>query len=366
MTEITLTRVTDWTTLGENWRALEAQSDCSFFQSWTWTGCLAEERYSDPILLEAFHGGRRAVLGLFNRRRDWLGRERLLLGETGLAGHDTVFIEWNGLLAARDAPAALLADCLRAACCGPVDGRRPRLSRQVVLSGVGSTALDAARHTGQTLLVRRSVAAPFVDLAEIRSNGGEYLSALSANARYQIRRSDRAYGELVLRRASSRDEALAYLDQLAGLHQAAWRRRGRPGAFAQPKFARFHRELIEHGLQRGEVALLQLVSDEAIVGLLYNFEWRGMVSAYQSGFDYPAAGRHQKPGLTCHHQAIEDAAQRGLARYDFLAGADRYKRSLATSEAKLHWVQLGKPPIERRMIQWLKERVKFSLRRSSP
>jgi CelD/BcsL family acetyltransferase involved in cellulose biosynthesis len=357
MTEITLSRVTDWTSLGENWRALEARSDCSFFQSWTWTGCLAEERFSDPILLEAFHGGRRAVLGLFNRRRDWLGRERLLLGESGLARHDSVFIEWNGLLAARDAPMALLADCLRAACCGSLGGHRSRTSRQVVLSGVGSAEVDAARRTGQALLVRRSMAAPFVDLTNIRSIGRKYLSELSANARYQIRRSDRAYGELVLRRAGSRDEALQYLDELAALHQATWQRRGRPGAFAQPNFARFHRELIERGLHRGEIALLQLVSDAGIVGFLYNFEWHGTVSAYQSGFDYPGAGKHQKPGLTCHHQAIEDAALRGLARYDFLAGADRYKRSLATAETELYWAQLGKPAVERRMIQWLKEQL---------
>jgi CelD/BcsL family acetyltransferase involved in cellulose biosynthesis len=337
MNEITLSRVADWTTLGENWRALEAQSDCSFFQSWTWTGCLAEERFSDPILLEAFHGGRRAVLGLFNRRRDWLGRERLLLGESGLVAHDSVFIEWNGLLAARDTPVSLLADCMRVACCGPLGGHRPRRSRQVVLSGVGSAAVDAARRAGLALVARRSMAAPFVDLANIRGSGQEYLSALSANTRYQIRRSDRAYGNLTLCRASSRDEALRYLDGLAALHQAAWRRRGRAGAFAEMNFARFHRALIERGLHRGEIALLQLVAESGTVGFLYNFEWQGTVSAYQSGFDYPGAGKHQKPGLTCHHKAIEDAARRGLARYDFLAGADRYKRSLATSDTELYW-----------------------------
>ena len=357
MNEITLSGVTDWTALGKNWRALEAQSDCSFFQSWTWTGCLAEERFSDPILLEAFHGGRRAVLGLFNRRRDWLGRERLLLGESGLPAHDSVFIEWNGLLAARDTPASLLADCMRVACCGSPGGHRPRRSRQVVLSGAGSAAVDAARHAGQALLVRRSMAAPFVDLTNIRGSGQGYLSALSANARYQIRRSDRAYGNLTLRRANSQEDALRYLDGLAALHQATWRRRGRAGAFAEPNFARFHRTLIERGLHRGEIALLQLVSDAGTVGFLYNFEWHGTVFAYQSGFDYPGAGKHQKPGLTCHHKAIEDAARRGLARYDFLAGADRYKRSLATSETEIYWAQLGKPPVELRVIQWLKQQL---------
>lgn len=354
MTEIALSRVTDWASLGENWRALEALSDCSFFQSWTWTGCLAEERFSDPILLEAFHGGHRAVLGLFNRRRDWLGRERLLLNESGLARQDRVFIEWNGLLAARDTPASVLADCLRAACCAPLSGRLRRTSRCIILNGVGPDALEAAQRTGLPMLARRSVKAPFVDLEALRADRRDYLSALSANARYQLRRSDRAFGELVRRRACSQEEALDFLEELVTLHQATWRRRGQPGAFDERFFTRFHWELIRRGLDRGEIALLRLASSSGVVGLLYNFEWRGAVSAYQSGFDYPGAGRHQKPGLTCHHAAIEDAAARGFTRYDFLAGADRYKRSLATSEAVLHWAELGEQGMERRLVRWLR------------
>ena len=39
--------VTDFTALGERWRDLEQRSECSFFQSWTWVGCLAAERFSD-------------------------------------------------------------------------------------------------------------------------------------------------------------------------------------------------------------------------------------------------------------------------------------------------------------------------------
>lgn len=354
MIEVTLTRVTDWTSLGENWRALEAESDCSFFQSWTWTGCLAEERFSDPILLEAFHGGHRVVMGLFNRRRDWLGREILLLGESGSARQDNVFIEWNGVLAARDTPVSVLADCLRAVCCAPMGGRAHGTSRRVILNGVGPAALAAAQRTGLPLRVHRSVNAPFVDLQGLRRSRLNYLSVLSTNMRYQLRRSRRAYGELVQRRAASLDEALAYLDQLATLHQARWRRRGLAGTFAEPFFTRFHQELIRRGLPRGEIALLRLAASSGIVGLLYNFEWRGAVSAYQCGFNYAGAGRHQKPGLTCHHEAIEDAAARGFGRYDFLAGQDRYKRSLATSHALLHWAELGEQGVERRVVQWFR------------
>ena len=117
--------------------------------------------------------------------------------------------------------------------------------------------------------------------------------------------------------------------------------RGRPGAFAQAWFARFHHALIERGLPRGEIDLLRVTAGNRLVGALYNFRYRGRALAYQSGFDYAGAGRHQKPGLTCHHQAIRFAAGAGLDRYDFLAGEDRYKRSLADGATPLHWVTVG-------------------------
>ena len=358
MTTITLSPVTDWVALGERWRELETRSDGSFFQSWTWTGCLAEERFSDPVLLQATRDGRLVAMGLFNRRHDWTAREVLLLGESGSPGPDAVFIEWNGLLAETGTPVALLADCLTVARTAPIAGRRPRRGRRLVLSGIDAAGLEVAQLVGSDLFVPRSMAAPFVDLAGLRQAGRPYLAALSANSRYQIRRSDRLYGALTLRRATSREEAFGFLDELASFHQATWRSRGRPGAFADPYFTRFHRALIGRGFDRGEIALLRFVSGDQTVGFLYNFEWRGGVLAYQSGFDYPGAGPHQKPGLTCHHQAIEDASARGLNCYDFLAGADRYKRSLATSEVALHWAELGGPNWPRRLIGWLKDRAR--------
>lgn len=57
MTDIALSSVTDWAEPGKRWRELEARANCSFFQSWTWTGCLAEERFPDPVLLQAEREG---------------------------------------------------------------------------------------------------------------------------------------------------------------------------------------------------------------------------------------------------------------------------------------------------------------------
>jgi CelD/BcsL family acetyltransferase involved in cellulose biosynthesis len=337
---IALVPVTDFIALGERWRALEARADCSFYQSWTWTGCLAEQRFPDPVLLEATQDGDTVALALFNRRR--FLRQTLLLGETGDAVHDSPYIEYNGVAMARSASISL-HDCLCAARRQPVGTVRPWLPRRLVLSGVDDATLEAARAAGP-VSIRRSEQSFSVDLANLRASGSDFLDGLSANTRYQLRRSDRAYaavGPLTAHRAATATEAHGWLDELATRHQVTWRARGHPGAFARPFFARFHHALIDRGMPREEIDLLRVTGGGQTVGLLYNFRYRGRALAYQGGFDYAGAGRHQKPGLTCHHQAIRFAAAAGLDRYDFLAGEGRYKRSLAADPTGLHWLEVG-------------------------
>jgi CelD/BcsL family acetyltransferase involved in cellulose biosynthesis len=348
----------DLTKLGRRWRELEARADCSFFQSWTWTGCLAAERYSNPVLLAVRGDLRDKVLGLFNRRPVLPELACLWLGESGDRTLDTIYIEHNGLLAEAGVPERLKADCLRAARVAPIDGVQPLFARRLVLSGVHDTGVLASAGSAGRLL--RSRAAPFIDLAAVRVSRADYLNALSTNTRQQLRRSDRAYvarGPLALRRADSVAEAHQFLDALASLHQARWSNRGHPGAFAAPFFRRFHRALIERGMPRGEIDLLRVTAGERVVGYLYNLRYRGHALAYQSGFDYLGADKHQKPGLTCHHAAIRQYLADGIDRYDFLAGDDRYKRSLSTGTAMLHWLEIGAP--------WAPRRVLSRLRRNS-
>ena len=169
------------------------------------------------------------------------------------------------------------------------------------------------------------------------------MDGLSANTRHQLRRSDRAYaveGALRLERAETPERAHDYLVALRGLHQAAWRERGQPGAFATSFFERFHHALIGRGHPRAEIDLMRVSAGPRTIGFLYNFRYRGESLSYQSGFDYANAGRHAKPGLTCHHQAICDARAWGAEKYDFLAGDDRYKRSLSDNEQTLLWLEV--------------------------
>ena len=328
---LSLAPVRDLAALEGEWRALEARADASFFQSWTWVGCRAAERTPDPWLLRAERDGETLGLALLNRRAG-----RFHLHESGAAALDSVYIEHNGVILARGA-ADLLPACL---------GALLRTRRALRLSGVDAAHLAALRAAGSALRVRQASEAPHVMLDALPDGPEGFLASLSANTRQQLRRSDRVLGGnqgVRVTRAAHVAEALAFLDALAVLHQATWTARGKPGAFANPAFRPFHAALIERALPRGEVDLLRVEGAAGVIGYLYNFRHRGRVLAYQSGFDYAAAGRHGKPGLTCHHAAIRLARAEGATLYDFLAGAARYKTSLATGATPLYWLEAAAP-----------------------
>ena len=331
---ISVPHVADPDSVAADWQALEARAGASFFQSWTWTGCCAAERFAHARLLRVERDGALVGLALLNRTRSPRG-ERLWLGESGDAALDAIYVEHNGPLLERG-DTGLLPACLR----GLLAQAGPR-GRILRLSGVDGATLAAARAAGAVRLLRQQPA-PFVDLTVLAEGNDGYLASLSPNTRYQLRRSDRSYaaaGKLGLHRAATLAEALAFLDALAALHQATWTARGQPGAFASPAFVRFHRTLLTRAMPRGEADLLRICAGSHVIGYLYNFRHHGRVLAYQSGFDYAAAPQHGKPGLTCHHAAIAQARRDGMARYDFLAGGDRYKTSLANASVMLHWLE---------------------------
>jgi CelD/BcsL family acetyltransferase involved in cellulose biosynthesis len=316
----------DLAALAGAWRALEASAARpSFFQSWTWLGCLAAERFPDPVLVRAHRAGRVLGLALFNREGGTLH-----LGATGRAAEDSPYVEHNAPLVAADAPPGLAAAMLRAA------WRAGGVSR-LVLPGVPASLAAAAGG-----LVRHGKAdpAPFVDLAAIREGGGDYLATRSANARGQIRRSLRHFateGRLALGRPGSVAEAEGWLDALIALHAESWQRRGKPGAFAEPFMRRFHVALLRQGFDAGAVDLCRVVAGETVLGHLLNFRHGNLTHAYQSGFRHDEGVAQARPGLVAHVLAIEDALAQGLARYDFLAGPARYKLTLATGAETLAW-----------------------------
>ncbi|MDD2877368.1 MAG: GNAT family N-acetyltransferase [Acidiphilium sp.] len=335
--------------IGALWRTVEAGADGSVFQSWLWLGCRFAARFDRAHVLTIETDNRMLAIGLLNRGGARFGLARYWLSETGTPTEDSVFIEHNGPLVVRDRPEA------RDAWFTALLRQRPKLGwpelgwpklgwpgfgRFICLSGLGAADLAAAQRHGVVDggIVRQ---APRRDIARLRAAGVDCLDQVSANTRQQINRALRLYeasGALSVARAGTAPAARQWLAALAERHQATWRARGKPGAFANAAFRDFHAALADRGTASGEVDLLRIAAGDRLIGYLYNFVWRGTVSAYQSGFVYDPAHPHEKPGLVCHVAAMRYYQARGLDCYDFLAGDDRYKTSLADGNMTLYWV----------------------------
>ena len=344
--------------LEQRWRSFALLAGASFFQDWTWVGCLAAERYPDPVLLETFRDDRLVALALFNRRAKRQAGESLYLHESTDPALDSTFIEHNGPLLAITDPVlrqAVLGELLTKAMTSPIDGGFGR-QRRLVLSGVAPDCAGAALLTGGFVNESSTRLAPYVDFGLIPATQ-PFVERLSRNTRHQVRRSNRLYAEqgaVVLRRAETVETGLEFLSDLIRLHDITWHARGKPGAFATQAVRRFYQALIAAGVPNGEVDMLQVTADTAVIGYLMNFRHRDVVSAYQSGFNYGGAGQHQKPGLTCHYLAIEAYRAQGTTVYDFLAGADRYKLSLANAQRWLHWLTVAPRWQARTVSTWLR------------
>jgi len=188
----------------------------------------------------------------------------------------------------------------------------------------------------------------YVDLEKVRQNDMDYLGMLSKNKRQQIRRSLREYekrGEIEIGVPKNPHDALNMLDELAQLHQKEWQRRGKPGAFSNDSFMKFHRELISTQFETGAIQLLCFFAGSEPIGRLYNFVYNGHVLYYQSGFNY-LPGNLYRPGLVCHYLAVMRNAAEDRKTYDFLAGEAPYKESLSTDWRRIYDITVQKRKVK--------------------
>lgn len=327
--------IADPALIERRWCAVEqAAAAPSFFLGWTWIGswldALAAAGTPLPRLLAI--GGADgdvalALIGSGKARRLFGTIPTIHLNEVGHPEGDRPFIEYNGLLCRAGAE----AEAGRAFCAALTERKDWRVLH---LSGVESSAMPLPEMVGiQRRVLRDATPVRFVDLAAVRARDGDYLALLSANTRSQIRRATREDGaDLTLDRAEEAATADRWLAEMR--HLNAGKRRG--NAWDSGFFRYFASRITRAGLADGSVELLRTRVGSAVTGYLLNFVRAGQAMNYQSAFAEPRTAK-SKPGLTAQGAAVAHYADRGLARYSFLAGRDRYKQSLSTGAEVLHW-----------------------------
>ncbi len=323
------------------WRDLEVASRPAYFLTWAWmSNWLAQlPRAHVPWLAVVVAGG--APLAAFFLAKRSIIRSKvvpsrsLYFNTVGVQRIDMLWLEYNGLLG-RDMPLTELLPLL------------PHGWDELYLPALRENAFGGVTTTADTrVVIDRRVPAHYVDLERAREKG--YLALLSGQTRSQVRRAQREAGEVTLEIARDSKQALDIYSEMVALHTTQWRAKGKPGAFADPWFDRFHRRLITNRFAHGEIELVRARHAGGPIGCLYNMVHDGHVLQYQSGFA-TFANEKLKPGFITHAAAIEHAAARGRRVYDFLAGDQRYKMQLATDSTTMVWAR-----VQRRRLRFLVE-----------
>lgn len=363
-----------WTAWGEwsaVWGELERASPRpSFFLTPEWVEAWLEifGPTTKPRIV-AFRrdpGGEVAGLCLLVFRTQRLGPfpiHRVYLNTAGEPEADDACVEYNALLCRagwEDAVAAALAAYLE----------REKWDEFVASGMSAGPALDALLRSalGGLNVIRSDVPSHFVDLRRFAASSEGYVGTLSRNTREQTRRSRRgleARGPLAIQEVSDLQQASHALTELAALHTASWNARGKPGVFASAAFREFHERLIHKTFLQGRIQLLRMSAGEEKLAVLYNFVYDRKAWFYQSGLRIEADKR-LKPGLVAHALAIEHCCRTGLQEYDFLAGDDQYKKSLANGSRVLSWLVFRKGGPKLAAVDLLRAAKRVLMGRSRP
>ena len=332
--KITAAPLADEQAFLRDWTGLHARAgNATPFQSPAWMQVwLAAARERAPLYVvrgEAEDLSALAVFGLAQRR---MKGSVARLYETDDETLDDVYVEYNDVLLAHDAP----SEARRLVLAGLLAGLP---AQEIVLRNVPppmrQAALAAGREAGW--IVRVALENPCY---------GRHLGTpapVSRNTRQQVARSKRLYearGPLRLEVADTPQARRAAYPILADLHRTVWSARGKGGVFDRPGIAAFHEALLAR--EDAPVEIVVLTCGGEPVGALHMLIGEGTAHQYQSGFALEADNR-LKPGLLTHSLAMEHYKARGLAVYDMMAGEARYKQSLGEPLRRLSTIEMQRP-----------------------
>jgi CelD/BcsL family acetyltransferase involved in cellulose biosynthesis len=305
----------------------------------TWWQVFGEGRDLRTMLV--YQDGRLIGMAPLLARRIWhrgvIPLRRLELLATGEPEADEIYSEYLNLISEQGQEARVarvFVTALREGKLGPWD----ELSLDMLdgLSPMTRALLHELRRARLLEEVTPHRPCPYIPLP---ATWEAYLGQISSSRRYFIKRTLKAFEqwagkELVLKRASTPAELDQGFDILVELHGERWQHAGSQGVFSSERFSRFHRTAMAKLLASDNLDLIWLSKGNRPLAAVYNIVWDNKVYFYQSGrcTDVPSKVR---PGIAIHIYAIQDSIKRGRTKYDFLAGATRYKQQLALAQTRL-------------------------------
>ena len=311
-----------------NWKEVHSRSDAKCpLLSWAWMSELLSMANTNYVFVSVHKGEIPIGVGIIFLKRHGL-KTVGYLNRTGNIKLDQPWIEYNDFLVdstfENEARTSLIAHCFDTLSCDEL----------VVGASLKATLASFSLYFKKTRVEWYSQTYQ-VDLTNF-ANKAEFLSSLSSNTRYQIHRAVREYnksGAPLVEKATTTEQALAWLSDAAPHHIARWGDTRVGSGFENPHFVNFHKGLINSLFPKGKVDLLKISFGGQNIAYLYNFIVDKCAYFYLSANIYSnsmASAKHTKPGLVAHALAIEHYIKQGFHTYDFMGGESQYKRSFAT------------------------------------
>ncbi len=150
--------------------------------------------------------------------------------------------------------------------------------------------------------------------------------SIPANMRHNLRRYRRRAEKIgnIEFRSASEENFDELFSALIDLHCAEWNRRNHAGVLCGKTVRHFHTRAARALLLRGMARIYALCINGRIAAGWYGFMCREQMCSYIGGFD-PDLTRLSLGTLILGH-AIAEAKREGANRFNFLRGAERYKR----------------------------------------
>jgi CelD/BcsL family acetyltransferase involved in cellulose biosynthesis len=126
------------------------------------------------------------------------------------------------------------------------------------------------------------------------------------------------------------EDALPDLERFLALHRARWAAEGGSDGLADERHEAFHRDAAAELSRAGMLRLYTLWCARRAVASVYGVVHRQRFLYYQSGYDPLWASR--SVGLVLLARTVKDAFAEGCTEFDFLRGAEGYKKQWKRAE----------------------------------
>ena len=172
----------------------------------------------------------------------------------------------------------------------------------------------------------------------------EYLSSLPWKAKMNLSREVRRAQEIFdlhLRHCTEVESVSAYLDVALDLHQATWKGQGMEGKSGKEERRQFYLNLCQRACETGKLDLTILEANgvpcASLIGFRSGSTRHKVLAGRDRGLD------RFSMGTVIHALLLQHAIEEGARSYDFLSGADFYKKRLGATVGRYVDLKFARP-----------------------